>query len=78
MALAYFRIKNNELLNKDTDVVPEQAHIIILDIKYAIWMANNGKDTKHTRNISRRMYFVKKKAKSEICKRQCSVREVQN
>ena len=33
---AHFRILNNELLNKDPDVVPEQAHIIILDIKSAI------------------------------------------
>ena len=33
MALAHFRIINNELKNKDPDVVPEQAPLIILDSK---------------------------------------------
>ena len=33
MALAHFRMLNNELLNNDTYVVPEQAPIIILDGK---------------------------------------------
>ena len=50
---------NNELLNKYPDVVPEQEPLIILDIKSYIWMAKNGKDTKHTRNFSRRMNFVR-------------------
>ena len=59
MALEYLRIINDELLNKDTDVVQEQTHLIILDIKSAICMSKNGKDTKHTRRISRRMNFVK-------------------
>ena len=50
---------NNELLNTDLDVVPEQAPIIILDIKSYICMTNNGEDTKHTKHTSRRMYFVR-------------------
>ena len=33
MALAHFRMINSKLLNKDPDVVPEQAPLIILDIK---------------------------------------------
>ena len=33
MALANFRILNNELSKKDPYVVPEQSHFIILDIK---------------------------------------------
>ena len=50
---------NNKLLNKDPDVVPEQAHIVILDINSSMCMANNGKDTKHTRHISIRMNVVR-------------------
>ena len=44
MAPAHFKMLNNELLNKDTYVVPEQPPIITLDIKSAICMYNNGKD----------------------------------
>ena len=32
--------------------------MIVLDIKSAVCMAKNGKDTKHTRHIARRMHFV--------------------
>ena len=59
MALAHFSILNNEFLNKDPYAVPEQAPIIILDIKSSFYMPNNGKNTKHTRHISRRIYFVR-------------------
>ena len=52
MDIAQFRIPNNELLNKDTDVVLEQAPLIILDRKPDMCMAKNGKDTKHTRHLS--------------------------
>ena len=58
MALAHFRMLIHELLNKYQDIVPEEAPLIVLDSKSAMCMANNGKDTKHTRYISRRMYFV--------------------
>ena len=58
MALANFRMLNHELLNTDPDLVPEQAPLIVLDSKSAICMANNGKDTKHTRHIARIMHFV--------------------
>ena len=58
MDLAHFRMLIRELLNKDTCIVPEEAPMIVLDSKSAICMANNGKDTKHTRHIARRMYFV--------------------
>ena len=37
---------NNEPMNKDPDVVPEQSPFIILDSKSAVYMAKNGKDTK--------------------------------
>ena len=57
MDISHFRILNNELLKKDTDVVPEQAPLIILDSKSAIYMDKNSKDTKNTRYISRRIHF---------------------
>ena len=47
IALAYFRILIHELLNKDLDIVPEEAPLIVLDSKSAMCMANNVKDTKH-------------------------------
>ena len=50
---------NNDLLNKNPDVVPEQAPQIILDIKSDVCMAKNSKDTKHTRHISRIIHFVR-------------------
>ena len=57
MALAHFRMLINELLNKDPDIVTEEAPLIVLDGKSAMCMANNGKDTKHTRHIARIMHF---------------------
>ena len=49
---------NNELLNNYIAVVPEKAHLIILDRKSAVCMDNSDKDTKHIRHISRRMNLV--------------------
>ena len=46
-------------MNKDPDIVPEEAPLIILDIKSAVCMDKNGKDTKHTRGIVRRMHLVR-------------------
>ena len=60
MDLAHFRILIHELLKKDTDIVPEEAPLIVLDSKSAICMANNGKDTKHTRNIANKKQLVRK------------------
>ena len=77
MALAHFKTLNNELLKKDPDVVPEQAPLVIFDRKSAIGMATNGKDAKHTRHISRRIYF-QEMVKIAICTRQCVVRDVWN
>ena len=59
MALIDAMILNNELMNKDPYVVPEQAPLIILYSKSDVCMKNNGKDTKHTRHISRRMKLVR-------------------
>ena len=66
MALAHFRMLIHEFLNKDPDIVPEEATLVFLGSKYAMYMAKNGKDTKHTRHIARRMHFVRNEEK---CKR---------
>ena len=63
--LAHFRMLIHKLLNKEPDIVPEEASLIILDIKSAVCMAKNGKDTKYTSHISRRVHFVRN---SEKCK----------
>ena len=68
MALARFRVLIHELLNKDPDIVPDKAPLIILDSKSAVCMPNNGKDTKHTRHISRRINFVKNGEKCKMHK----------
>ena len=65
MALAHFRMLIHELLNKDPDIVPEEAPLIVLDSNYDIFMAKNGKDIKHTRHIARIMHFVRN---GENCK----------
>ena len=59
MALAHFRMLIHELLNEDPDIVLEESPLIVLDSKSSMYMANNGKDTKHTRHIARRMHFVR-------------------
>ena len=59
MALANFRMLIHELLNKDPDIFPEEAPLNILNSKSAVCMANNGKDTNHTRQIFRRVHFVR-------------------
>ena len=53
------------LLNKDPYIVPEEYPLIILDSKSDMCMAKNGKDTKHTSHIARRVNFVRN---GENCK----------
>ena len=65
MALAHFRMLVHELLNVDPDMIPKEAPLIVLDRKSAMCMANNGKDTKHTRHIASRMHFV---SNGDMCK----------
>ena len=59
MALSNFRMLIHELLNKDRGIDPEEYPLIVLDGKYAMCMAKNGKDTKHTRHIAGIMHFVR-------------------
>ena len=58
MVLAHFGMLIHDFLNKDTVIVPDEAPLIILDIKSDVCMAKNFNDTKHTRHISRRVSFV--------------------
>ena len=58
----------HELSNKDQEIFPEQVPLIVLDSKSAICMANIGKDTKHTRHISKIMYFVRNREKCKMHK----------
>ena len=51
MVLSNFRILVNEFLKKDADIVPEEALLIILDRKSAVFMDKNGKNTKKRRHI---------------------------
>ena len=57
-----------ELFNEDTDMVPKEAPLIVLDSKSAMCMANNGKDIKHTRHIARIMNFVRNGEKCKMHK----------
>ena len=53
-------------MNKDPDIVTEETPIVILDIMSAVCMANNGKDTKYTIHIARRVHFVRNGEKCKI------------
>ena len=55
----------HELLNKDADRVPEEAPLIVLDIKSAMCMAKDGNYIRNTSNIARRIHFV---SNGEKCK----------
>ena len=47
------------MLNNDSDIVPEQASLIILEIKSTVCMTKNGRYIKNTSHIARRMHFVR-------------------
>ena len=59
MTLAHFRMLIHELLNKDPEIVTEEAHLMILDSNSDVCMDKNGKGAKHTRHIDRRVNFVR-------------------
>ena len=52
-------------------MVPKEYPLIVLDSKSAMRMAKNGKDTKHTRHIARRILFVRNGEKCEMQKIDC-------
>ena len=68
MDLAHFSMLIHELLNKYSDIIAEEAPLIFLDGKSTMGMAKNGKDTKDTRQIARRMHFVSNGEKCKIQK----------
>ena len=68
MGLAHFIMLVRELLNEDPDMVPKEDPLIILDSKSAQCMAENGRYTKHTRHIARRMHFVRNGEKCKMHK----------
>ena len=68
MSLAHSRLLIHEFLNKYPDIVPEEAPLIILDSKSDVCMAKNGKDTKYTRHIARRMHLVRNGEKCKMHK----------
>ena len=53
----------HELFNKYPYIVTEEAPLVILDSKSSVCMDKNGKDTKHTRNISRIVNSVRNSEK---------------
>ena len=57
MALAQFRVLIHDFFNKDPDIVPEEAPLILFDGKSSVCMAKNGTDNNHTRHIARRVHF---------------------
>ena len=59
MALARFMVIINDFLNKGPDIVPYEVPLVLLYSKFSMCMANNCKYTKHTRQISRRINFVR-------------------
>ena len=68
MDLAHFRMLFHELLNEDPDMVPKEGPLIVLDSKSAMCRAKNGKDTKHTRHIARKIHFVRNGEKCKMHK----------
>ena len=69
MDLSHFRMLVHELLNEDPYIVPKEAPSIVLDRKSAMCMDKNGRYTKHTRHIARRMYFVRNGEKCKMHKK---------
>ena len=59
MSIAHFKMLNNDFMNKYPYMVPQQAPLIIFDRKSSVYMAKNGKDTKHTSHIARKIHFVR-------------------
>ena len=75
MALSYFSILIHEVLNKDTDIVPEEDPLIILDSKSAFCVSKNIKDTNHIRHIDRIIHYIRN-SENANCTRLTGVKEV--
>ena len=73
MALAHFRMLIHELLKKYPDIVPEEDTQIILDSRYAVCIANNGK---YTQGTLLEEYIFKGMVKNTKCTILTCVKEV--
>ena len=56
------------MLNKDSDIVPEEAPLVFLDGRSDMCMDKNGKDTKHTSHIASIIHFVRNEEKCKMHK----------
>ena len=63
-----FHYVNSLIFNKDPDIVPEEAPLIVLDSKSAMCMDNNVKNTKQTRHIIRIINLVRNDEKCNMHK----------
>ena len=61
----------HELINDNPYMVPKESPLIVLDSKSDMCMAKNGKDTKHTKHIARRMHFISNGEKCKMHKIDC-------
>ena len=75
MALAHFTMLIHEFLNKDPDICPKGNPLTVLDSKSSMCMSKNGKDTKHTRHIARRINFLRN-GENARCTKSIGVKEV--
>ena len=55
-------------MNKDPDIAPEESPLNRLNRKSDVCITKNGIDAKHTRNISRRVDFLRKGKNSKMYK----------
>ena len=56
------------MLNEDPYIVPKESTLIVLYSKSAMCMDKNGKDTKHTRHIARRIHLIRNAEKCKMHK----------
>ena len=68
MALAHFKMLIHELLDKDPDIVPEEAPLVVLDSRSSMCIAITGKYIKHTRHITRKINLVRNDEKCKMHK----------
>ena len=66
MVLSHFRMLIHESLKKDPEIFSEEDPLIFLDSNSAMYIYKNGKDNKYTRNIARRMNFIRNGEKCKV------------
>ena len=61
-----FKDVNSSIFEQNPGIVPEESPMIVLYNKSSMCVANNGKDTKHTRHIVRRIHLVRNSEKYKM------------